>query len=55
MNIEAYNLDSLRRLVRSLQDENKKLKAQLNKANIAYEPEHVFDEKIENAEEYDPD
>lgn len=55
MNIEAYNLDSLRRLVRSLQDENKILKVQLEKANIAYEPEHVFDEKIENAEEYDPD
>lgn len=55
MNIEAYNLDSLRRLVRSLQDENKKLKAQLDKANIAYESEHVFDEKMETAEEYDPD
>lgn len=55
MNIEAYNLDSLRRLVRSLQDENKKLKAQLDKANIVYEPEHVFEEKIETAEEYDPD
>lgn len=55
MNIEAYNLDSLRRLVRSLQDENKKLKAQLNKANIAYEPEFVFEEKIETSEEYDPD
>ena len=55
MNIEAYNLDSLRRLVRSLQDENKKLKAQLNKANIAYEPELVFEEKIETSEEYDPD
>lgn len=55
MNIEAYNLDSLRRLVRSLQDENKKLKAQLNKANIAYEPEFVFEEKIETSEEYDSD
>ncbi len=55
MNIEAYNLDSLRRLIRSLQDENKRLKAQLNKANIAYESEHVFEEKIETAEEYDPD
>mgnify|MGYP002508454035 CR=1 FL=1 len=55
MNIEAYNLDSLRKLVRSLQDENKKLKAQLDKANIAYESEHVFDEKMETAEEYDPD
>lgn len=30
MNIEAYNLDSLRKLVRSLQEENIKLKAQLN-------------------------
>lgn len=55
MNIEAYNLDSLRRLVRSLQDENKKLKTQLNKANIAYEPEFVFEEKIETSEEYDSD
>ena len=55
MNIEAYNLDSLRRLIRSLQDENKRLKAQLNKANIVYESEHVFEEKIETAEEYDPD
>ena len=36
MNIEAYNLDSLRRLVRSLQDENKRLKEQLDKANIPY-------------------
>lgn len=55
MNIEAYNLDSLRKLVRSLQDENRKLKAQLEKANIAYESENLFEEKIENAEEYDPD
>ena len=39
MNIEAYNLDSLRKLVRSLQDENKRLKVLLDKADIAYEPE----------------
>lgn len=39
-------MDSLRRLVRSLQDENKKLKAQLNKANIAYEPELVHNLEI---------
>ena len=45
MNIEAYNLDSLRRLVRSLQDENRKLKAQLNKANIACVPEHVMEQQ----------
>ncbi len=55
MNIEAYNLDSLRRLIRNLQDENKRLKAQLNKANIAYESGPIFEEKIETAEEYDPD
>lgn len=55
MNIEAYNLDSLRRLVRSLQDENKRLKQQLDKANIPYDTEDVFAEKIENIEEYDPD
>lgn len=55
MNMEAYNLDSLRRLVRSLQDENKRLKEQLDKANIPYDTENVFVEKIENIEEYDPD
>ena len=55
MNIEAYNLDSLRKLVRSLQDENKRLKVLLDKADIAYEPENVFEEKIETAQEYDPD
>ena len=55
MNIEAYNLDSLRKLVRSLQDENRRLKVLLDKADIAYEPENVFEEKIETAQEYDPD
>lgn len=55
MNIEAYNLDSLRKLVRSLQKENRKLREQLKKANIPYEVDSIFDEKIENTEEYDPD
>lgn len=55
MNMEAYNLDSLRRLVRSLQNENKRLKQQLDKANIPYDTENVFVEKIENTQEYDLD
>ena len=55
MNIEAYNLDSLRKLVRDLQDENKRLKELLDKADVAYESENVFEEKIETIEEYDPD
>ena len=32
MNIEAYNLDSLRKLVRDLQKENKELRLLLDKA-----------------------
>ena len=55
MNIEAYSWDSLRKLVRSLQYENQRLKDQLDKANIAYESENIFEEKIEAIEEYDPD
>ena len=55
MNVEAYNLDSLRKLVRNLQDENRRLKELLDRADIAYESENVFEEKIETNEEYDPD
>lgn len=55
MNIKAYNLDSLRKLVRSLQEENRRLKAQLNKANIAYEQFNVFEGRNECSGEYDPD
>ena len=43
MNVEAYDLDSLRKLVRSLQDENRRLKELLDKADIAYESENVFE------------
>jgi superfamily II DNA or RNA helicase len=55
MNIEAYNLDSLRKLVRNLQSENQKLKEQLKDAGIPFDTENIFEEKIENNEEYDPD
>lgn len=55
MNVEAYNLDSLRKLVRSLQNENRRLRELLDKADIAYEPENVFAEKPEFIEDYDPD
>jgi len=36
MNIEAYNLDSLRKLVRDLEKENKSLKSLLERADIPY-------------------
>ena len=55
MNIESYNLDSLRELVRKLQTENAELKAILEKENIPYELKNVFEEVIEESEEYDPE
>lgn len=55
MNIEAQNLDSLRKLVRELQDENKKLKEQLKKANIVFSEDRIFKERLEDSSEYDPD
>ncbi len=55
MNIEANNLDSLRKLVRKLQAENLKLKQQLKEADIPFETEDVFADNTENMEEYDPD
>lgn len=55
MNIEAENLDSLRKLVRELQAENTILKEKLKKANITYPESSVFEEKLENLSEYDQD
>ena len=55
MNIESYNLDSLRELVRKLQTENADLKAILEKEKIPYELKNAFEEVIEESEEYDPD
>lgn len=50
MNIEAYDIDSLRKLVRSLQNENTALKSQLQKANIPYGEISHFEERIEKVE-----
>ena len=55
MNIEQYNLDSLRKLIRELQKENTALKAQLEKAGLSFETEDIFAEKITDNEEYDLD
>lgn len=55
MNIEAYNLDSLRKLVRDLQKENKELRLLLDKAEIPYTNSEVFVEIPSEAEEYDLD
>ncbi|WP_342757437.1 hypothetical protein [Kineothrix sedimenti] len=55
MNIEAYDLDSLRKIVRALQKENDALKSQLKKADIAFDALNPFEETIESINEYDPD
>lgn len=55
MNIEAYDAESLRKLVRTLQSENKLLKDTLKKANIPFSNENPFEETIDNIEEYNPD
>ena len=44
MNIESYNLDSLRKLVRDLQKENKELRLLLDKAAVPYVNSEVFSE-----------
>ena len=44
MNLEEYNADSLRRLIRDLQEENNELRRQLRKKNIPTAESHrVFD------------
>lgn len=55
MNVDTYNLDSLRALVRKLEKENKNLKQKLNEANIPYSSENIFAESSEENAEYDLD
>lgn len=50
----AYDFDSLRKLVRGLQTENRKLRALLNKAAIPYPESEVFSDAL-SAAEYDLD
>ena len=47
MNIDAYNLDSLRALVRKLEKEKQNLKQKLNEANIPYNSENIVVESSE--------
>jgi len=55
MNIEAYNLDSIRKLVRDLQAENRELKQLLDNAGISYAQSDVFEATPDKAPEYDID
>ena len=55
MNIEEYNLDSLRKLIRDLQKENKELRVLLKEADIPYSNTEVFSEIPSESKEYDLD
>ena len=55
MNIEAYDVESLMKLVRLLEYENRLLKEKMKKENIPYDEVNPFEETIYNVEEYDPD
>ena len=55
VNIEAYDAESLRKLVRLLEYENRLLKDKLKKENIPYDEVNPFEDTIDNVEEYDPD
>ncbi len=52
MNIEAYDVESLRKLFRLLEYENRLLKDKLKKENISYDEVNPFEETIYNVEEY---
>ena len=55
MNIEAYDVESLMKLVRLLEYENRLLKEKMKKENIPYDEVNPFEETIYNVEEYDTD
>ena len=55
LNIEAYDVESLRKLVRLLEYENKRLKERLKKENILYDDVKPFEETVDHMETYDPD
>ena len=54
MRIDEHNLDSLRGLIRDLQQENEKLKALLDQHQIAYEENNILEE-TPVPDEYDED
>ena len=55
MNIEAFDTDTLRQLIRNRQNENQKLKEKLDKAQIPYETTDFFEQVNRKSDEYDLD
>lgn len=55
MNIDAYDLDSLRKIVRDLQAENRSLRKLLSENHIYAETSDVFSDSTRGTDAYDPD
>ena len=55
MNIEAYDLDSLRKLIRELQTENRSLRELLSEKRIPCDISSAFQSDAQAPDEYDPD
>ena len=53
LNVEAYDAESLRKIVRLLEHENRVLKEKLEKENIPYDEVQPFEESMGHVEEYD--
>jgi cell shape-determining protein MreC len=55
MNVEVQNLDTLRKIVRSLQKENKELKELLDKSKIPYGEGEAFSTSLAAVDNNLPD
>ncbi len=55
MQLESHDLNTLRKIIRDLQEENIHLKSLLSSNGIAFEVENAFEEDIESSDVYDPD
>lgn len=55
MNVSAHDLDSLRKIIRVLQKENRELRELLENAEVPYSSEDIFSKDITKAEQYDID
>ena len=53
--LESYNLDTLRKLIRTLQAENKTLRELLAEKQIPVEASRVFQQGLNEPDDYDPD
>jgi hypothetical protein len=47
MQLESHDLNTLRKIIRALEEENRKLKSLLSDNGIAYESTSVYDEAME--------